>query len=138
MLFYCTYCHVNLTTKQNYNVHLLTKKHFKNKELYGEKYIQDKVLEQNKKKINNKLENSTTYAPHMNNLYITNFKCEYCDQFYKSQRAKSRHAKTCIKKKLLESQKEIELLKKELNNIKNENEYLRNNYKIVENDNKDL
>ena len=148
MSFFCTYCNVDFKRKHHFNAHLLTKKHLKNKNSFNEKNTQQEVLKKTQKKVNltpENSENSTTYAPHMHHICTTYFKCEFCSQSYKSQRAKSRHTKVCLKKKLLESQKEIEILKSELNETKNEiyrtkkeNEELKNNNREMQKSSQDI
>ena len=101
MSFFCSYCNVNFTTKQNYNTHLQTKKH---KKIFN--IIEEKVKpykEENKflKEKIGTLINGSTPSPHIPHTYPTNFECDYCKQKYKTQKGKSKHMSTCMKKNMM-------------------------------------
>ena len=89
--------------------------------------------------------NVPTYSPHIPHIYPTDsphiFKCEYCDQIYKTQKSKSRHTNSCLKKKLIDinlnNAKLLEeniILKKKIEELENKiNKYEESNQKSIEN-----
>jgi uncharacterized C2H2 Zn-finger protein len=135
MNFYCSYCDRNFKRKHHYNDHLKTNKHleiYKNVEKNIKQYKEEnlnlkKEIERLKKNLN-----VPTDTPHIPHIYPTDtphiFKCEYCDQEYKTQKSKSRHTNSCLKKKLIDSKNKIIELEKENLELKNNSKQTNENF----------
>ena len=111
---FCTICDKSFSTKQNYEVHLKSKKHL------------------------NLCKNSTTSAPHQHHISTTYkkhiFECEFCSLIFKSQRSLTRHVKSCVKKHLIEKDLQLQKIKTELQKINEENINLKKENQKLKND----
>ena len=128
MEYFCSYCNTQLTTKQNYNVHLTTKKHLKNFNLVEEKIKPYKeeifILNKENETLKKEIDQLKTCPSLVHQLSITcpsvvhQFKCDFCNSVYKNQSSLSKHKRNCINKKLIEKEKENELLLLQIKELK--------------------
>ena len=107
MNFFCTACDKKFTTKQNFERHLKTKKHLKIQ--YGHPMV-------------------TPRSPQGDPIFpLDEHICSDCNSKFKTRKGLLKHNKYCLKKKLIEKDKENKLLLKKIRELKDENKELKQN-----------